>query len=231
MTASIYGEIQRFDPEAVVVLYEVHNKDSSEILRFHAGVNEFFGNIIWQGNTYTAIPIKAEGFDFTSDTLPRPKLSVANYAGAMSDLVQSFDDLIGYKVVRKVTLSRYLDAVNFPAGNPTANPSQHFEDQEYTIFQKTQENNVFIEFELASALELTGCKIPRRQCLATVCTWIYKGEGCGYTGEPVATEFDVLTDVAAMDKCSHKVSGCKLRFGDSSELPFGGFVGMRLAQM
>lgn len=225
---SLYGEIQRFDPDSIVVVYVVYDKAGDVAFRFHSGVNEYFGNLVWQGQEYVALPIETEGFDLTSDKFPRPKIRVGNFQGAMSDVVVSYDDLIGYKVVRKKTLSRYLDAANFPDGNPNANPLEEFADEIFYVVQKTQESKMFVEFELGSALDIAGVALPQRQAIATVCCWRYRSEECGYTGGAVATANDYPTTDLSQDKCSKKVSGCKLRFGDNGDLRFGAFVGMRL---
>jgi lambda family phage minor tail protein L len=39
----------------------------------------------------------------------------------------------------------------------------------------------------------------------------------------VADENDTPTSDSAKDKCSHRISGCKLRFGAGNPLPFNGF--------
>lgn len=225
---SLYGELQKFDPDSVVAVFVLYDKDGNVAFRFHSGVNEFFGSIYWQGEEYAPMPIETEGFDLTSDKFPRPKIRIGNFQGAMSDVVVSYDDLIGYKVVRKKTLSRYLDAANFVGGNPNANPLEEFTDEVFYIVQKTQESKMFIEFELGSALDIAGVKIPLRQAIATVCCWKYRSEECGYTGDAVATQNDYPTTELTKDKCSKKVSGCKMRFGENGDLRFGAYPGMRL---
>ena len=229
---SIYGEIQRFDPDALIVVYEIF-KDGYEdnVFRFHAGVNEFNGNIVWQGQTYVAMPIQVSGFDYSGTEFPRPQMQVANFKGAMSGVVLELNDLLGFTVVKKSTLSKYLDAVNFKDGNPTANPLEAFPDEIYKVVQKLHENKVAITFELGSPLDLANVKIPQRQAIASVCTWRYRGEDCGYTGPAVADINDHPTTDLTKDKCSGKVSGCKLRFGVNGNLRYGGFIGLRLINM
>lgn len=107
--------------------------------------------------------------------------------------------------------------------NPSADPNAHLPDEIYYIAQKTQENHAIVEFELGSPIDLQGVTIPRRQIVANLCLWRYRGDGCGYAGGPVADENDIPTSVLANDKCSKRLSGCKLRFGDNNELPYGGF--------
>lgn len=114
--------------------------------------------VVWQGVTYEPWPIKASGFDKTGQgTLPRPKIQVSNFAGTVSAEVQANDDLVGCRIIRKMTLARFLDAVNFKDGNPTADPNQHFPDEMWFIEQKTLETHQVVEFELSSVFDLMGC--------------------------------------------------------------------------
>lgn len=114
---SITSEIQKLEPSAIIELFEMDATSfGGDLLRFHAGTNGLRQNIVWQGNTYTAFPIRATGFDYSGNgQLPRPKLQVANVTGAITLLVLTYDDLLGAKITRKRTLAKYLDAVNFPA--------------------------------------------------------------------------------------------------------------------
>ena len=85
-------------------------------------------SIIWQGNTYDKFPIAAEGFEYSGrGTLPRPTITVSNVLGTITALMSTvnattpFNDLQGAKFVRIRTLSRFLDAANFPSNqNPLA---------------------------------------------------------------------------------------------------------------
>ena len=115
--------------------------------------------------------------------------------------------------------------------NPTADANSHLPDEIYYVAQKTQENHAIVEFELGSPIDLEGVTIPRRQIVANLCLWQYRGDGCGYAGGAVADEFDMPTAVLANDKCSKRLSGCTLRFGSNSELPYGGFPSAGLTKL
>ena len=114
---TITSEIQKLEPSAIIELFEMDaTAFGGDLLRFHAGTNGLRQNLVWQGNAYTAFPIKASGFDMSGNgQLPRPKLQVANVTGAITLLVLTYDDLLGAKVTRKRTMAKYLDAVNYPA--------------------------------------------------------------------------------------------------------------------
>lgn len=85
-------------------------------------------------------------------------------------------------------------------------------------------------FELSSALNFQGVQLPRRQIVANNCPWRYRGADCGYNGPPVADEYDIITTDAAKDKCGKRVNSCKLRFGQTEPLSYGGFPAASLTR-
>ncbi|MBH1446619.1 phage minor tail protein L [Stenotrophomonas maltophilia] len=222
----ITADAQQLEPGGRVTLYELDASSfGADQLFFHQHLQS--GVIWWQGQEYGAWPIKTEGFARTGDQPPTPKLGVSNIDGRISALCLAFDDLVGARVIRRQTLVKYLDAANFPDGNPTADPDEHFQDEVWFIERKTSEGKETVEFELTTAIDLNGEQLPGRQIIAGVCGWLirggYRGPYCGYTGPPVADANDIPTDDPARDQCSGLVRGCKLRFGADRELPYGGF--------
>lgn len=198
-----------------------------QTIRFHAGTNETLGTVVWKGFLYTPWPINASEFATPSQGSPaRPKLQVGNFGGTISALCRQYEDLLGAKLMRRRTLVKYLDAVNFAAGNPTANPAEEYPVETWIITRKASENSASIEFDLGSPLDLTGVKLPRRQVIAGTCLWAYRSGECGYPGGPVADYLNNPTSDPARDQCSRTMKGCKLRFGEFAELPFGGFPGI-----
>lgn len=195
------------------------------VLRFHNGKNGIGGDVVWQGNTYSAFPIEAEGFEYNAaGQMPRPKLRVANATGLLGALVRTYGDLIGSKLTRRRTMVKYLDAVNFAGGvNPTADPTAYLPDDVYFVDRKAIENKIVIEFELAAAFDVAGVQLPRRYIVQNVCPWKYRGAECGYTGPAVAKADDTPTGTLSQDVCGKRLSSCKLRFGAFGELPFGGY--------
>ena len=103
------------------------------------------------------------------------------------------NDLAGAKLTRIRTLERFLDAESFGTdsfieeedgadaftmenddtfqreelGNPYQDPdsTQRFPDEVYFVDRKVNENKEVVEFELCSALDLAGVRLPKRQCL------------------------------------------------------------------
>jgi lambda family phage minor tail protein L len=226
----VCAEIQNLAPSAVIELYVLELGDN-ENLYFHAGSNELNGDVIWQGQKYMALPIDTEGFDMSSKgELPRPKLAIANVQGLFSGLIRKHDDLVGLKLIRKRTFARYLDAENFKNGNPEADPTIFFPDDIWYIDKKEQETKQVIQWELASAFDLQGVQLPKRQIIQNYCQWKYRSGICGYDGPYVNIDDQVCTNEED-DVCSKKLSSCKFRFNLTSFadekpiLPFGGFPG------
>ena len=226
---SIASDIQKLDPG---VLVEVFKLDATGIgggvFHFHAGTNGLQNDLVWQGVTYTRYPVEAEGFELkATGTAPRPKLRASNIGGVLGRAIHDVDDLVGAKITRKRTFLRYLDAVNFEGGNPSADPNVSFSDDVYFVDRKVTENKVMIEWELVSAMDLAGVKLPNRQIIANVCPWKYRGPECNYTGGPVADYADTPTTDPDYDNCGHRLSSCRLRFDKTNSgdgiLRFGGF--------
>lgn len=226
MTTDFQTEIQKLNPSARVELFEVDlTAQGDNKYYFHAGTNGLLSNIVWQGNSYLPWPCKASGFDYTSSgTLPRPKLALANVSGTITALLLALHDCLGAKVTRRVTMAKWLDAVNFAGNvNPTADPNSHFADEIYFIDRKATETKDLVEFELASAFDVTGVMLPRRQIIQNICPWRYRGAECGYTGTSYFNADDSPATGSSSDVCGKRLSSCKKRFGDNNELPFGGF--------
>lgn len=165
--------LQDADAKTIVELFdfELNTAQHGEttVYRFTNTKNELGNDIVWQGNTYTAIPLKAEGYEANGQgTLPRPSISVSNLLGTFTSLIALLPDgLEGCKVTRTRTLSKYLDAVNFTGGsNSDADPTSYFRPRDiYFIDRKSMENRDVISYEMCSAFDLAGVRLPKRQIL------------------------------------------------------------------
>jgi len=165
--------LQDADAKTIVELFdfELNTAQHGEttVYRFTNTKNELGNDIVWQGNTYTAIPLKAEGYEASGQgTLPRPNISVSNLLGTFTTLIAILPDgLEGCKVTRTRTLSKYLDAVNFTGGsNSDADPTSYFRPRDiYFIDRKSMENRDVISYEMCSAFDLAGVRLPKRQIL------------------------------------------------------------------
>ena len=234
--ASAYEELAKLNPSAIIELFELHLDNtlhgSTDVYRFHAGANAAIdGNVVFNGNTYIRIPVKADGFEFTNTgTLPRPTLTISNLDGTMTTLLllvnatTAGNDLGGAEVRRIRTLKKFLD------GESTADPNAKFPDERWYVDRKANESRDSVTFELASKFDLAGQKLPKRQIVANVCQWVYRSSECSYTG---SNYFDVNGNSVpslSEDVCGKRVASCKLRFGNTAQLPFGSFPGAGLTQ-
>jgi len=223
---AIASEIQKLAPSSVIELFVLDMALFGQgPVRFHAGTNALQQRVVWQGNAYEAFPIEVEGFEFNGNgQVPRPRLRVANVTGTITALVLTYQDLIGAKITRKRTLAKYLDAQNFPGSlNATADPSAEFADDIYYVDRKSRETRDVVEFELAASFDLEGVSLPRRQIVQNVCPWRYRASECSYTGSSYFDANDQSVNSSALDICGKRLSSCQARFGQSAELPFGGF--------
>ncbi len=232
----IYADAQKLEVGQLVDLFELDATGIGGTLqRFHGYAQ--VGPIWWQENQYDPWAIQAEGFEQVGEgQQPTPTLSVGNIGldaagnpipGVISALCIALDDLVGARVVVRRTLGKYLDARNFPDGNPTASSEEELPPEVWIVQQKTAETAEVVEFELSSALDFNGQKLPGRQIIAGVCGWLtrggYRGPYCGYTGSRM---FDVEGNPVsdpARDRCSGLLSDCKQRFGEYEVINFGGF--------
>lgn len=72
------------------------------------------GPVIYNGQSYTSLPIVGSGFDITSTgTLPTPSLTVSNVSKVLLNAVVTLGDLVGATVERRLTHTRFLDSANF----------------------------------------------------------------------------------------------------------------------
>lgn len=223
--ADLTSQIQGIAPGAIVELFQLelnaaqHGVDQTYY--FHAGLSQALTDITWAGQVYQAIPIEADGFEWSGQgSLPRPTLRASNVLGTLTALILTLPDgLEGAKVTRIRTLGRYLD------GETAADPYAEFPREIYYVDRKSVETRDIIEFELASVFDLAGVRAPKRQCV-TRCQWVYRSAECSYIG---SNYFDVNNNPVgnlSQDVCGKQVDSCKARFGDNNPLPYGGFPGI-----
>ena len=129
------SELQQTNPSAIIDLYELELVEGlhyatgnplgiETVYRWHSGVAQNSqGELIFNGNTYSQMPIEAEGFDYKGSSqkssLPRPTLRVSNLLSTVSTIlaeingVTPHNDLIGAKVTRFRTMAKFISASNF----------------------------------------------------------------------------------------------------------------------
>lgn len=224
------SDIQKLEPGNQIRLFELDaTRLGANLWRFHGHAQE--GDIIWQGQLYSPLQITAKGFDIRGDGRPAsPTLQIANelggVRGAITALCLQFRDLAGAKFKVIETFRHYLDAANFPDGNPTAS-NQSMTNLWY-IEQKTEESFDSVTFSMSSPTDMEGQMLPAQQ-ITKLCRWAcrggYRGEACAYTGTAMFTKKNEPTDNPALDQCGGWWSSCKLR---ANTRRFGGSMGASL---
>lgn len=107
----INSEVQKLEAGSVIRVFELDGEAAGAgVLRFH-GHNR--GPIYLNGLLYQPYPIRVEGLEKNTERPARPQLSVANLDGSVSALCNMFDDMVGFKVTVRSTLSKFIDARNF----------------------------------------------------------------------------------------------------------------------
>ena len=234
---SIEKRAQLASPGTLVDLYQVDlTRLGGDVLYFTPQVYPDQSVIRFGGKAYVPVPIEVSGFERATDRpFARPKVRIGNVNLVGSALVRDYQDLTGATVTHIETFAEYLDDGADP------DPGQHFPPNVYRVERKTRQDKLSIEWELSAAVDQQDRKLPGRQVLR-ICTLRYRRfnvatglfeydtteRACPYTGDncydrnnnPVA---------ASLDKCSHTLSGCKQRFGQFAELPYGGFPGVGLS--
>ena len=156
------------------VSFNVNTKLSdATVFLFHSGNNmKDSGDIVWQSNTYVSMPCRAEGFKYSGKgLLPRPTLIFSNLLGTITSIIlrvnktTPFINLQRAKITRRRTLSRFLDATNFPSNvNPYGTPdaSAELPREVYFIDKKAIENRNIVEFEMVSSFDLANVGAPKK---------------------------------------------------------------------
>ena len=164
---SLILQLQKLEPGAEIMLFELGRqrvrRRRAALPRpcypaYPAGAGAAGANadqlpaksIWWQGEEYAAWPVQISGLEATGDgTAVRPTFSAGNVSGRITALCIAFDDLANFQLTIRETLAEFLDAENFPAGNPDADPTQESISIWY-FDQKTGEDDQVVEWELAS---------------------------------------------------------------------------------
>ena len=200
---SLAEELLRLAPTAIIDLFEIQLTEAvngvNDILHYHAGKNGLTEDIKFGGQTYPAVPVEIDGFEFSAKgTLPRPTLRVANVNNAITSLMLLYNPLAA-EVRRIRTFAKFIDTTNFDT-NPTFTKESDVEDflitqdgdtlieetfndtadpdakivETWYIDRVSSENPQFVEFELAPKLDLTNLALPRRT-IEEFCPWTYRG--------------------------------------------------------
>ncbi|PKH20238.1 phage minor tail protein L [Enterobacterales bacterium CwR94] len=241
---SFTGDVQQLEAGGIVRLIEVDGTEYGmvEPLRFHcynipadgwaSFASDGLPSIRWQGNEYDPHPYELKGLELSSEgAQPTPTLSVGNAFNYVTALCLQFKDLVKFKVRIRTTMVAYLDAANWVAGNPTANPTQE-KVQLFYVNSAPTKNRAQVDFELCSPFDIQNLQLPSRQ-ITPLCTWCMRGwyrtgTGCDYAGSNYFTKDGTPTDDPSKDVCGGTLPDCEARHGANNPLPYGGMPAANL---
>ena len=153
---TLESRIQKFDPGELVTMFVIDlSALGGDIFRITPGPLD--GEVVqFDGNSYLPVPIDATGFSTsTKGSLPRPSLRISTLASLVNAAVVEFDDLLGATVYRIRTFAEFLDNGTNP------DPSATFPIDVYRVERKSNQNKVFIEWELRSGQDINPEVIKR----------------------------------------------------------------------
>lgn len=231
--------IQAFTPGDYVELYQLDTSlYSGPTYFFTSNIYSDASSLFFDGQEYQPIPIEATGFEWSGEgALPRPTLKVANIDGLIGSLASTYSDLLGATFRRIRTFKQFLD------DGATPDPTSMYPMDIYRVERKVNQNKIFIEWELSTAMDQQGVMLPKRQALKDACTHTYRiydadltdlfdytKATCPYAEASYFTVNGVVTTDPSADSCGRRLSDCRKRFGTTAELPFRGFPGMRVVR-
>lgn len=208
------AEVQTLTPGSLITLWKVDCSAPAiggGIYYLASQLNTLGTPIVWQGQTYTPIPIEGSGFEYsTQGALPHPQLAVSNLDGLINTLVSSLQDMVGAIVTRIRVLYKYIDAVNYPGSvNPNADPTAGFLTDQWIIEQKIAQLPQSFTFELVAACDAQGLTLPARQINTSTCMHGYMNDDglglCPYSGP-----------LASCDRGLYSANGCSAHFNPKS---------------
>lgn len=231
MSQIIATDRQRLEQDILVEMFELDvTKYGSGILRFSP--TSIGGQaIVFNGYTYSPIPIQAEGFQWNgSGTLPQPTLTIGVKDMAFFSLIAESKDLVGCDITRVRTYRKYLDDGSHP------NPTAQFAPDHYRVNKKTQQTRNTLVFELTPKSDQEGRMVPALQVIRDTCrhrfrrwngsSWDYTGVTCPYAGSAMFDENGLTTQDPFKAHCGRRLSDCTKHFGQHAVLPFRGFPGV-----
>lgn len=198
---NVASEAMSLEPSQLLEFYLIYYgwpDDQTSVLAVCPFQNNLQAKIFWQDQEYISLPIEGEGFSSKGDNnLPRPRIRISNKDNLISKYLKVFNNLVGAKIVRKRTFAKFLDGVNFEGGqNPywdistqqtVSSSTSYLPDQTFYINRRVVETKDTVELELSTVFELDNVFIPNRTVYSRYCSWIYRGYGCRYSGEPKTT--------------------------------------------
>ena len=119
---AVSRRLLRLAPSAIIDLFEIGLTEAvngaETILRYHNWQKRLTEDLKFGGETYPAVPVEVDGFEFSSKGTLRPTLRVANVNNAITGLILLYNPLAA-KLGAFALLPSLRDTSNFQNGvNP-----------------------------------------------------------------------------------------------------------------
>lgn len=142
---------------ALVELYKL------DLTRFAEGILYFTpatvggaSSISFGSQVYAALPITIDGLSVSADGAPpRPTLKFSNISKFAQPYLTDYNDIIGARITRILTLEKFLDSGASP------DSTQIISTATFIIQQLIKLNKIEIEFVLSSLIDSPNFKLPR----------------------------------------------------------------------
>lgn len=230
---SIQVEIAKLQHDAEIELFILDaSKTDGGVYRFHGGTNELNGPVIWQNEAYKPRQIRLSGFNEEEGQRPQPTLTLSNVSGAFGNPEIDYNALEGARLIRVVTLARYLDPINFPKSENLTAGSEELPREMFIIKRKSKEDFLEVEFDLGTPDDAINRKVPARP-ITRRCWAIYRDISTGCDWQPNGNYYNLdneRVDNEEDDQCPHTIEGCEARFGQGNPIPFMGSPAVGLIQ-
>jgi len=225
-------QLQEID-DAYVELFDVTLPSGAKVYIFN-GLDDGTNNIYFPQKTisggvyplkeYFALPIGIDGVEINgAGASPRPSLRVANiptltrsisnnedgtndeetlYSILADEGLLKNEDLLNTRIEYRRTLlsNTYTSSDSNPSSSPVEFPSQT-----YIVDRVSSEDNIMVEFELASPIDVEGVKLPGRYVIGRYCVWRYQGGklnnegGCNWPLDGNGRFFDETDELITRD--------------------------------
>lgn len=215
-------------PNATIVRFASGLDDGTQNLYFPQAAPDSNNNNKYTAHEYYALPIAMTEIEYSATgPLPRPTLSMANIPvlsrtvlsnnDGMKDEVTLKDtldaegiyrnsDLIGTRVTVRTTLKKYTFTKQYEqAGVAELEPPIEFPTQTFIIDRVSGENELMVDFEMASPIDVEGVVVPGRVIVGKYCPWKYQGYkvygegGCDWPKNSRGRYYDVYDNVITKD--------------------------------
>ena len=203
-------DFQQLDPGSELVqLFEIEYS-LGNFIYVHPGLDDDLSTLQFRDydtnatvRTYTAIPMMIDGFESKADgAISRPTITIGvaetTFSGAIGTI--DYDTLVGLKIVRRLTLKKYLYGETSDASPPVEFPRQVWYIDRIKSRKKTE-----VTFECTSPFDIQGIKIPGRVIVPNRCPFVYQGAST-HVDEWKRTHEGCTWDIEGKHKAAYSLS-------------------------